>query len=164
MYACMYACMHACIYTKHIHTYIDGQEALGLLWSLSAIPGTLDQYTNETLVDMVRIGRTSSARDGWRQTAALSALHNLLCYSGYFFCFNLFLFLLLSLYFFFTSCCCATQATARSSRLARSTWRSRRSMSTPAPPSARRRRRRSCWTSAASIRAPSSPPLRPSGK
>ena len=61
----------------------DSQEALGLLWSLSAIPGTLDQFTNETLVDIVRIGRTGTAQDGWRQTAALSALHNLLCYSGY---------------------------------------------------------------------------------
>jgi hypothetical protein len=145
----------------HTHTHIDGQEALGLLWSLSAIPGTLDQYTNETLVDMVRIGRTSAARDGWRQTAALSALHNLLCYSGFFFsCFYFYFYFC----YFFSQTCCATQATARFLRPARWTWRSRRSMSTPAPPLAPRRRRRFCSTSAASMRARSSPPSRPSGR
>jgi len=61
----------------------DSQEALGLLWSLSAIPGTLEQFTPATLADIVQTGRRSDARDGWRKTAALSALHNLLCYSGY---------------------------------------------------------------------------------
>ena len=61
----------------------DSQEALGLLWSISAIPGTLEHFTPETLATIVHVGRVSTARDGWRQTAALSTLHNLLCYSGY---------------------------------------------------------------------------------
>jgi hypothetical protein len=59
------------------------QQALGLLWSLSATPGTLDHFTAEILLDIVRIGRTDSSGGGWSQTAALSALHNMLCYSGY---------------------------------------------------------------------------------
>jgi hypothetical protein len=72
----------------------DSQEALGLLWSLSAIAGTLKQFTPGILGDIVRIGRatmlppppsspSSLSKRGWRQTAVLSTLHNLLCYSGY---------------------------------------------------------------------------------
>ena len=59
----------------------SGAEALGLLWTLSASKGTLPCFTVGALEAVVNTGR--NAGEGWRQTAALSTMHNLLCYDGH---------------------------------------------------------------------------------
>lgn len=58
-----------------------GVEALGLLWTLSASKGTLQHFTLGSLEAVISTGR--NAGDGWRRTAALSTMHNLLCYDGH---------------------------------------------------------------------------------
>jgi len=59
----------------------NSKEALGILWTLSSYKTVVDGFTPEVLWDVVRICRTS--KDPWRQTAAISTLHNLLCFNYY---------------------------------------------------------------------------------
>ena len=47
----------------------------------SASKGTLQHFTQGSLEAVVNTGR--DAGDGWRRTAALSTMHNLLCYDGH---------------------------------------------------------------------------------
>lgn len=47
----------------------------------SASKGTLQHFTQRSLEAVVNTGR--DAGDGWRRTAALSTMHNLLCYDGH---------------------------------------------------------------------------------
>ena len=57
---------------------------MGLLTVLgvgSASKGTLKHFTQGSLEAVVNTGR--DAGDGWRRTAALSTMHNLLCYDGH---------------------------------------------------------------------------------